>query len=129
MNELLVNPVSHAKNTPESVSTSLLDYPLTDHERSAFDVSNMIPNGYLCVDLEMYLTHEPCLMCSMAIVHSRFSRCIFLQKTPASGGFAADSGLGYGLFWRSELNWKLLCWEWTNAKQREGIELEEGTQV
>jgi len=127
--ELLIKPVSHAKHTPESVSATLLDYPLTAHERTAFEVDNLVPDGYLCVDLEIYLTHEPCLMCSMAIVHSRFSRCIFLQKMPASGGFAADSGLGYGLFWRSELNWKLLCWEWTNARQAQGIELVEDTQV
>jgi len=116
--KLLVTPVEHSKNAPESVATALLDYPLTDSERAVFDEDNLIPNGYLCVDLEIYLTHEPCLMCSMAIVHSRFSRCVFGQRMPASGGMSADSDLGYGLFWRSELNWKLLCWEYNDPARK-----------
>jgi len=122
--KLLVTPVSHKRNAPESVITSLLDYPLTPSEQTAFDKDNLIPNGYLCVDLEIYLTHEPCLMCSMAIVHSRFGRCIFGQRMPASGGMSADSELGYGLFWRSELNWKLLCWEYIDAARKEKEERE-----
>lgn len=116
--KLLVTPVEHSKNAPESVVSALLDYPMTDSERAVFDEDNLIPNGYLCVDLEIYLTHEPCLMCSMAIVHSRFGRCIFGQRMPASGGMSADSDLGYGLFWRSELNWKLLCWEYTDPARK-----------
>lgn len=98
-------------NAPKSVPESLLDYPLTDMEKEYFERDNIIPNGYLCVDLEIYLTHEPCLMCSMAILHSRFARCIFGKRMPKTGALCADDGLGYGLFWRPELNWKLLCWE------------------
>ena len=122
-NDLLVRPVEHTANSPESVVASLLDYPMTDIERTAFDKDNIVPNGYLCVDLEIYLTHEPCLMCSMAIVHSRFARCIFGQRMPASGGFVADAGLGYGLFYRNELNWKLLCWEWKDKKGEETMQI------
>lgn len=100
-----------APDAPRSVQESLLDYPLTALESNAFELDNIIPNGYLCVDLEIYITHEPCMMCSMAILHSRFARCVFGQRMPKTGAFCADDGLGYGLFWRPELNWKLLCWE------------------
>jgi len=31
---------------------------------------------------------------------------------PLTGAMMADGGLGYGLFWRPELNWKFLCWRW-----------------
>ncbi|PNS14615.1 tRNA-specific adenosine deaminase subunit tad3 [Sphaceloma murrayae] len=127
--DLLIKPVAHASDTPESVPASLNDYPLAPLERASFDQDNLTPNGYLCVDLEIYLTHEPCLMCSMAIVHSRFARCIFGQRMLTSGGMSGDSGLGYGLFWRSELNWKLLCWEYQCRKSEEMAVLEEGTQV
>ncbi|GAB7351316.1 hypothetical protein MBLNU459_g1729t1 [Dothideomycetes sp. NU459] len=124
-----------APGAPETVSRSLLDYPLTTLERNAFDKHNIIPNGYLCVDLEIYVTHEPCMMCSMAILHSRFSRCVFGERMPKTGALTADMGLGYGLFWRSELNWKLLCWEWKDpnlsqealASQKETVD--EAVQV
>jgi len=127
--ELLVRPVLHVANTPESVTQSLLDYPINSQEQLPFEKDNLTPDGYLCVDLEMYLTHEPCLMCSMAIVHSRFSRCIFGKRMLKSGGMSGDSGLEYCLFWRAELNWKLLCWDYKPFLGEECAELNEETQV
>lgn len=109
-----------AEGSPPTVSASLLDYPLTPLEQNAFNQDNIIPNGYLCVDLELYVTHEPCMMCSMAILHSRFARCIFGERMPKTGAMTSDLGQGYGLFWRPELNWKLLCWEWTDPKLMAG---------
>ncbi|KAB2569265.1 tRNA-specific adenosine deaminase subunit tad3 [Lasiodiplodia theobromae] len=88
--------------------------PRTEVEKALFERDdNLSPNGYLCVDLEIYLTHEPCVMCSMAILHSRFNRVVFNRRMPRSGGMTADEhGVGHGLFWRpAELNWKFLCWE------------------
>ena len=69
-------------------------------------------DGYLCHDLEIYCTHEPCVMCSMAIVHSRFGKVIFGQRMPRTGGLCSDGCLGHGLFWRKELNWTLHAWQW-----------------
>ena len=106
--------------------TLFCDTPLTDLEKHFYEQDNIRPNGYLCVDLDIYTTHEPCVMCSMAILHSRFKRCVFGKRMPLTGGLTADavttkvdkgigftSSLGHGIFWRpSELNWKLLAWEW-----------------
>ena len=69
-------------------------------------------DGYLCHALEIYCTHEPCVMCAMAIMHSRFSRVVFQHRMSHTGGLCADGELGHGLFWRKELNWTLLAWHY-----------------
>lgn len=134
------------------------DKPLTPVERAVYSKDALAAGGYLCLDLEIYITHEPCIMCSMAILHSRFGRVIFGKRMPKTGGLTAEieaststassnaelsevhakcdskildarsparhqipGGLGYGLFWRPELNWKLLGWQWLDDEtpQRE----------
>lgn len=82
-------------------------------------------DGYLCLNLEIYLTHEPCVMCSMAILHSRFSRVVFAQPMPQTGGLIANprgNNPGYGLFWRPALNWKFLVWQWRSDTTSEDFE-------
>ena len=96
------------------------DYPLTATEQTFFDANTLEAGGYLCTGFDIYLTHEPCLMCSMAILHSRFKKVVFNRRMSGTGGLTAESseegsseqGLGYGLFWLPKLNWKLLAWEW-----------------
>ncbi|EKV13003.1 TRNA-specific adenosine-34 deaminase subunit Tad3, putative [Penicillium digitatum] len=93
--------------------------------------------GYLCTDLDVYLSHEPCLCCSMGMLLSRFRSVIFprrgrletggLSSEPVVGPVAdqpdhaaksdasADNGQNergyYGLHWRKELNWRALGFE------------------
>jgi tRNA-specific adenosine deaminase 3 len=79
--------------------------------------STVDEDGYLCHDLEIYCTHEPCVMCTMAIVHSRFGRMVFGHQMPRTGGICADGELGHGLFWRKELNWTMLAWQWNDEEE------------
>ncbi|KAL9032878.1 MAG: hypothetical protein Q9214_007774 [Letrouitia sp. 1 TL-2023] len=68
------------------------DRPLTALERHIYSFDDtMAPNGYLCLDLEIYITHEPCVMCSMAILHSRFGKVVFGVPMPWTGGMAAEA--------------------------------------
>ncbi|OQN98232.1 hypothetical protein B0A48_15508 [Cryoendolithus antarcticus] len=97
-----------------------LDQPVNDFEEQFFRRDNLKPDGYLCLKLEVFLTHEPCVMCSMALVHSRVGRVFFRERMPRTGGLTAEvtsndtgaAGLGYGLCWRKELNWQFMCWEY-----------------
>ena len=36
---------------------------------------------YLCTDAIAICFHEPCIMCAMALVHSRVQRVYYLQKS------------------------------------------------
>jgi tRNA-specific adenosine deaminase 3 len=113
------------KNLPILEFEAFQDRPLLEEEAKVFTEDHPSPDGYLCHGLELYLTHEPCVMCSMAILHSRMGKVIFSHRMPLTGGLGAEArltgrrdldelggGRGIGLFWRRELNWSLLAWEW-----------------
>ncbi|KAK6205225.1 tRNA-specific adenosine-34 deaminase subunit [Scheffersomyces amazonensis] len=70
------------------------------------------PSNYLCHNLWFYVTHEPCVMCCMALVHSRIGRIIYLKESPQSGGLESNYQLGD----RDGLNWKFDIWKWIDQK-------------
>ena len=112
----------------EARDAFFLDLPLNPFEEQYFARDNIKPDGYLCLRLEIFLTHEPCVMCSMALVHSRVGRVIFCNRMPQTGGLTSEmvsndsgpAGLGYGLCWRKELNWQFMCWEYMEARDKDG---------
>lgn len=38
-------------------------------------------NDYLCTNFHAYLTHEPCTMCAMALLHARIAKVFYLFAT------------------------------------------------
>ncbi|KAL4761459.1 putative tRNA-specific adenosine-34 deaminase subunit Tad3 [Aspergillus foveolatus] len=47
--------------------------------------------GYLCTDLDVYLTHEPCLCCCMGLLLSRFRAVVYPQRgRMVTGGLASE---------------------------------------
>lgn len=67
-----------AQKPSTSMSKSLLQTDLT----STDNLSKFGP--YLCTGYDVYLTDEPCIMCAMALVHSR-ARRIFFHKSNVKG--------------------------------------------
>ncbi len=44
---------------------------------------------YVCTGCDLYITHEPCCMCAMALVHSRIRRVFYSVPTPSFGGLSS----------------------------------------
>lgn len=118
------------------------DKPILEDETKVFAMDHPHPDGYLCHGLELYLTHEPCVMCSMAILHSRMGKVVFRHRMPLTGGLSAedrggghpslngaDGGRGLGLFWRRELNWSLVAWEWESSGSLRPLPLDMSTHA
>ena len=47
-----------------------------------------VPEKYLATRHIAFLSHEPCVMCAMALVHSRIVAVYFHQADPIGGGFS-----------------------------------------
>jgi len=51
---------------------------------------NLGSDVYLCSGLDLYIICEPCLMCGMALVHSRIRHVVFCKKSEAGALVSSD---------------------------------------
>lgn len=63
---------------------------------------------YLLTSLTLFITHEPCVMCSMALLHSRVKEVYFIYPRKRSGGLEGS----YGVHSRRDLNHRFDAWQW-----------------
>lgn len=65
-----------------------------DHlQESQLGVKDPGPKPYMCTGYDCFLTHEPCIMCAMALVHSRVSRVVFCVQDEVGGALGSRLNL------------------------------------
>lgn len=116
---------------PSSASAGTIDIPATtteleakDEQTSATTDTPEIKNGqdYLLTGLTLFITHEPCIMCSMALLHSRVKEVIYLLPMPATGGCGGAACLP----WLQGVNHRFRIGRWKVRGEAEG---ERGAEV
>lgn len=68
-------------------------------------------NNYLCLNYDVYTTHEPCSFCCMALIHSRIGKLIYVQDSKV-GGIS-----NYYIQENDKLNWKFYCFRYLKDVQ------------
>ncbi|KAH9453323.1 hypothetical protein MJO29_012750 [Puccinia striiformis f. sp. tritici] len=77
------------------------------------------PTPYLLTNLTVFISHEPCLLCSMALLHSRIKHLFFLLPSPGSGG----CGSVYNVHEQDGLNHKFFVWKLKIPKPESSLPL------
>lgn len=86
---------------------------------------------YLLTGLSLFLTHEPCVYCAMALIHSRVQTVYFLFPSSQAGGFCgahagaddraaclgAEDGGPYSIHEQSGLNHRYDVWRWVDPNE------------
>ncbi len=69
----------------------------------------MPQGGYLCLDCDVYLSHEPCALCAMALVHSRVRRLFYWVALEETGRAQTRTGRP-SITWNEALNHRFPSW-------------------
>ncbi|XP_062288194.1 probable inactive tRNA-specific adenosine deaminase-like protein 3 [Scomber scombrus] len=96
--------------------------PPTSISTPASDTSQNTPNvetgtqPYICTGYDLYVTREPCVMCAMALVHSRIGRVFY-------GSAFTDGALGtkYKIHSQKDLNHRFEVYKGVLGKQCEDL--------
>ncbi|ORY28999.1 hypothetical protein BCR39DRAFT_533511 [Naematelia encephala] len=123
-----LHPLRHAAlNTIASIADLRTRPPFSEMQPTR--------NGadYLLTSLSLFLTHEPCVMCSMALLHSRVREVFYVFPAKRGGGFeVTEDGGGFGVHARKDLNHRFEVWRWeghVDERVRELLDIDDDLEV
>jgi tRNA-specific adenosine deaminase 3 len=114
------HPLNHAIMTLLNQLPSLL--PANETTAATPEVDTEDEEQYYANMYDVYITHEPCTMCCMALVHSRIRRLVF-WKGMTTG--ARELGWMKGDEEEGTLNHRYLCFEGIDSALGESIGVQE----
>lgn len=104
------NCLSHAAcNAIDAISVLDLHNARPKLSPEAFDPP------YVLTGLTVFISHEPCLLCAMSLLHSRIAQLYYVKSAPGSGG----CGSLYKVHEDGGLNHRYEVWEWLQDKHDE----------
>ncbi|BEJ02176.1 hypothetical protein CcaverHIS631_0608580 [Cutaneotrichosporon cavernicola] len=80
---------------------------------------------YLLTSMSLFVTHEPCVMCAMALLHSRVREVFFVFPRPRAGGFEGS----FGVHSRRDLNHRFDAWRWTGPVDAEAYAVPDNVEI
>eukprot|EP01080_Neovahlkampfia_damariscottae_P008282 gene8282-107_t len=87
-NEIIAKSFDESLNHPLHHTTMMVIQNVSILERNN-KKRKINDDLYLCTGLDLYITHEPCAMCSMALIHSRINRVFYGVPNPTFGGLGS----------------------------------------
>ncbi|KAI9506573.1 hypothetical protein BX070DRAFT_218120 [Coemansia spiralis] len=81
--EVQLVPAKRA-HTPDIAGTPLVTEQISS-ANNIEDNAMEFTSGYLCGGLDVFSSKEPCVMCCMALVHSRIGRLFFIDPSESGG--------------------------------------------
>ncbi|KAJ5216921.1 hypothetical protein N7468_009929 [Penicillium chermesinum] len=88
---------SSGLTTPPPTSAPTIEGIHVDHPTATTKASRIrsrSEGGYLCTDLDVYVSHEPCVCCSMGMLLSRFRAVVFPRSgRMETGGITSEPAI------------------------------------
>lgn len=88
--DLPVPPPSTSISNTTADTTTTIDPAAPRYGSRRPACPSLPPDPYLLTGLAVFTSHEPCLLCSMSLLHSRIKELYYVRPSPGAGGCGTE---------------------------------------